>query len=529
MKKISKMREIATIGMIAAISIMCLGAIFGWVFGNGAAIYANAAERGGPPVVWDPDVKETDIGVENVTLFHDNGTEVGFKVTFNGTVRSYGVLASTDLSAEDWFRDGFSFNGKAMRGICEYGAANACPVRACMEDETSVTIWMHQQIPYEKGGLVRDVDGNLPLDSLGHVKGDGNEVTISKELSFPNGAKMNTESDVVYEYKKGSWAYRYTGDVSDVEWTDVDILGVGNPVLYTGDKVQYEITFDQNVATKQYIHVNAGVDWLLATGAGGLTAEEIGKLTAYGIFDSILDKIEISVNGEKKTVRGWQDSDPNDANWSACVLNVHYNQQTGLNTMQILWCGKRIPEGGTVDSATQPLCPSLDAAISITFKAGFRTPAFQQIAEDITYEYSGKQGDTFVRKVNEKVYDTITFDKVLYNGVAIEPNGKVELPSGSRSMDKNLFTVLFKEGNEIAYTIENISDLKAGENTVKITATSGDTTQTFTFTAVCADAQAKETGCGCGSAAGFGSLALAVLALAVAAVLILRGKRRAVK
>lgn len=528
MKRMSKMRGMATIGMIAALSVLCVCAIFGWVYDSRSQISVNAA-RGGPPVVWDPVVEETEIGVENVTLFHDNGTEVGFKVAFTGTVRSYGVLASTDLSADDWFRDGFLFNGKAMREICEYGETNACPVRACMEDETSITIWINQKIPQENGGLMRDADGNLPVDSLGHVKGDGNEVTISKELRFPNGAKMNTESDVVYEYKKGSWAYRYTGDVSDVEWTDVDILGIGNPVLYTGDKIQYEITFAENVATKQYIHVNAGADWLLATGAGGLTAEEIGKLTAYGIFDSVLDKIEISVNGEKKTVRGWQDSDPNDANWSACVLNVHYNQQTGLNTMQILWCGKRIPEGGTVDSATQPLCPPLDAEISITFKAGFRTPAFQQIAEDITYEYSGKQGATFVRKANEKVYDTITFDKVLYNGVAIEPNGRVELPTGSRSMDKNLFTVLFKEGNAISYTIANISDLRAGDNTVTITATSGDTAQTFTFTAVCVAEQAKEKGCG--SWAGAGSLLFAVLALigATVAVICMRGRRSAEK
>lgn len=524
MRQISKMRGIAICAVAVLICALCSVAFLGVEQGRGSTAqgYSSAAlQAGGPPAVWDPVVEETSVSVSNVTLFHDNKVEIGFKITFSGEVRSYGVLASTELGDSDWFRDGFEFNGKTMRSICEYGDANGCRVRAVMESEDSLTIWMNKTIPMSEGGLVRKENGEFYLDSLGNVAGDGNKLLIKKNLQFPNGATLHEEADLVYEYYKGSWAYRYTGDVSDIEWEEVDILGIGNPVLYAGDKIQYEITFSANVATKQYIHMNAGSDWLLATGAGGLTAEEIGKMDAYGMLDSILDKIEITVNGEMKTVRGWQDADPNYANWSACVLNIHYNQQSGLNTMQILWCGKRIPEGGTTDSAEQPLCPNVDAEIAITFKEGFRTPAFQELKEDITYVYSGKPGAMFERQASQKTYDTITFTQVLYNGKDIAPNGRFELPSGTDKFDESLFTVLFEEGDDISYTFKNISGLKAGDNKVTIIATSGATQQVFTFTAVC---QGKK---GCGSEIRFYDFAwMGIALLVVVGILTVSARKR---
>ena len=310
------------------------------------------------------------------------------------------------------------------------------------------------------------------------------------------------------------------------EWEAVDVLDIANPESVEGGKVRYEIQFSQNVADKPYHHVNAGVDWIRAGNPNKLTEEEIEKLNFYGVFDSVLDKIQITVNGVTKTVRGWQNTDENPSNFTQGVLQIHYFQQTGLNTMQILWSAMRQSAGSTVQDQPQPLNPGVNAQISITFKAGFHTPSLQEIKEDVTFTYSGEEGATFVKEKQDIVVDTVTFQKVFYNGEKITEGGTLTLPAGVFEMKKELFTVIFAEG-EIPFEVSGISGMKAGDNAVTITATAGDKTETFAFTVVCsqktdsAAEQKEEEGCG-----GFASGVMIAMSL-IAAVAVLAKRRKA--
>ena len=233
-----------------------------------------------------------------------------------------------------------------------------------------------------------------------------------------------------------------------------------------------------------------------------------------------------------KTVRGWQNTDENPSNFTQGVLQIHYFQQTGLNTMQILWSAMRQSAGSTVQDQPQPLNPGVNAQISITFKAGFHTPSLQEIKEDVTFTYSGEEGATFVKEKQDIVVDTVTFQKVFYNGEKITEGGTLTLPAGVFEMKKELFTVIFAEG-EIPFEVSGITDMKAGDNAVTITATAGDKTETFAFTVVCsqktdsAAEQKEEEGCGgfaSGASAFAGGVMIAMSLIAAIAVLAKRRK-----
>lgn len=460
----------------------------------------------------------------SMSLFHgyndDKQQSVGYQIHFSENIRPRDV-GNVNVAGEQWVQEGFILNGKTFGELYDYAQAQdpKLDFRVMFEGANFVTVWVDKRIPEEMGGLLKEEDGSCAAK--------GNRVTVKADVALPREAKLAYDDDQVFENSGGNWTKAYV--FPDREFGSVDISGISNPVLYEDGKVKYTVTFAEDVATKQYFHANADVDWLIAVNAGGglnnLSEEELKRLEFYGILSSLTDKIVISVNGVAKTVGDWMRSDENPSNYNQGVLMLHYGQDNDANGLQILWNSKRIGEGETQPTESQPLCPSLDAKISITFKKGFRTPAFQELEQDVTFTYSGEAGARFVRESGTVVYDTVTFTKVFYNGERIQKDGTLTLPAGTFTLDKNLFTVLFAEG-DIAYTVTGGDSMQAGNNTVTITATSGEATETFTFTAVCSAKQSgggKKSGCGSVAAA---SGVLSAMALLGAAAVSLAAKKR---
>ncbi len=472
-----------------------------------------------------PEAPEEDITTPvtvSMTNFHPSAGRRGISIEFSENIRPRDVANNADVATEEWVRNGFMLNGKTFGEIYDYAKANELNFSVNFEARNKITFWMPEAIPESEGGLKRSGEA---------ISEKGNIVTVLKTIELPRNAPFGYESDVSFVNSGANWTMQYTFP-EITEWEEVDVLGIANPESVEGGKVRYEIQFSQNVADKPYHHVNAGVDWIRAGNPNKLTEEEIEKLNFYGVFDSVLDKIQITVNGVTKTVRGWQNTDENPSNFTQGVLQIHYFQQTGLNTMQILWSAMRQSAGSTVQDQPQPLNPGVNAQISITFKAGFHTPSLQEIKEDVTFTYSGEEGATFVKEKQDIVVDTVTFQKVFYNGEKITEGGTLTLPAGVFEMKKELFTVIFAEG-EIPFEVSGITDMKAGDNAVTITATAGDKTETYAFTVVCsqktdsAAEQKEEEGCGgfaSGASAFAGGVMIAMSLIAAIAVLAKRRK-----
>lgn len=485
---------------------------------------SKAFERDGieiPPEAPEEDIT-TPVTVSMTNFHHSEDNRRGISIEFSENIRPRDVANNADVATEEWVRNGFMLNGKTFGEIYDYAKANELNFSVNFEARNKITFWMPEAIPESEGGLKRSGEA---------ISEKGNIVTVLKTIELPRNAPFGYESDVSFVNSGANWTMRYTFP-EITEWEEVDVLGIANPESVEGGKVRYEIQFSQNVADKPYHHVNAGVDWIRAGNPNKLTEEEIEKLNFYGVFDSVLDKIQITVNGVTKTVRGWQNTDENPSNFTQGVLQIHYFQQTGLNTMQILWSAMRQSTGSTVQDQPQPLNPGVNAQISITFKAGFHTPSLQEIKEDVTFTYSGEEGATFVKEKQDLVVDTVTFQKVFYNGEKITEGGTLTLPAGVFEMKKELFTVIFAEG-EIPFEVSGITDMKAGDNAVTITATAGDKTETFAFTVVCSqktdsDAEQKEEeGCGgfaSGASAFAGGVMIAMSLIAAIAVLAKRRK-----
>ena len=484
---------------------------------------SKAFERDGIEI--PPEAPEEDITTPvtfSMSNFHPSAGRRGISIEFSENIRPRDVANNADVATEEWVRNGFMLNGKTFGEIYDYAKANELNFSVNFEARNKITFWMPEAIPESEGGLKRSGEA---------ISEKGNIVTVLKTIELPRNAPFGYESDVSFVNSGANWTMQYTFP-EITEWEEVDVLGIANPESVEGGKVRYEIQFSQNVADKPYHHVNAGVDWIRAGNPNNLTEEEIEKLNHYGVFDSILDKIQITVNGVTKTVRGWQNTDENPSNFTQGVLQIHYFQQTGLNTMQILWSAMRQSAGSTVQDQPQPLNPGVNAQISITFKAGFHTPSLQEIKEDVTFTYSGEEGATFVKEKQDIVVDTVTFQKVFYNGEKITEGGTLTLPAGVFEMKKELFTVIFAEG-EIPFEVSGITDMKAGDNAVTITATAGDKTETFAFTVVCsqktdsAAEQKEEEGCGgfaSGASAFAGGVMIAMSLIAAIAVLAKRRK-----
>lgn len=485
---------------------------------------SKAFERDGIEI--PPEAPEEDITTPvtvSMTNFHQSkDNRRGISIEFSENIRPREVANNADVATEEWVRNGFMLNGKTFGEIYDYAKANGHNFTVNFETRNKITFWMPEAIPESEGGLKRSGEA---------ISEKGNIVTVLKTIELPRNAPFGYESDVSFVNSGANWTMQYTFP-EITEWEAVDVLGIANPESVEGGKVRYEIQFSQNVADKPYHHVNAGVDWIRAGNPNKLTEEEIEKLNHYGVFDSILDKIQITVNGVTKTVRGWQNTDENPSNFTQGVLQIHYFQQTGLNTMQILWSAMRQSAGSTVQDQPQPLNPGVNAQISITFKAGFHTPSLQEIKEDVTFTYSGEEGATFVKEKQDIVVDTVTFQKVFYNGEKITEGGTLTLPAGVFEMKKELFTVIFAEG-EIPFEVSGITDMKAGDNAVTITATAGDKTETYAFTVVCsqktdsAAEQKEKEGCGgfaSGASAFAGGVTIAMSLIAAVAVLAKRRK-----
>lgn len=484
---------------------------------------SKAFERDGIEI--PPELPEEDITVPvtfSMSNFHPSAGRRGISIEFSENIRPREVANNADVATEEWVRNGFMLNGKTFGEIYDYAKANELNFSVNFEARNKITFWMPEAIPESEGGLKRSGEA---------ISEKGNIVTVLKTIELPRNAPFGYESDVSFVNSGANWTMQYTFP-EITEWEAVDVLGIANPESVEGGKVRYEIQFSQNVADKPYHHVNAGVDWIRAGNPNKLTEEEIEKLNFYGVFDSVLDKIQITVNGVTKTVRGWQNTDENPSNFTQGVLQIHYFQQTGLNTMQILWSAMRQSAGSTVQDQPQPLNPGVNAQISITFKAGFHTPSLQEIKEDVTFTYSGEEGATFVKEKQDIVVDTVTFQKVFYNGEKITEGGTLTLPAGVFEMKKELFTVIFAEG-EIPFEVSGISGMKAGNNAVTITATAGDKTETYAFTVVCsqktdsAAEQKEEEGCGgfaSGASAFAGGVMIAMSLIAAIAVLAKRRK-----
>ena len=124
--------------------------------------------------------------------------------------------------------------------------------------------------------------------------------------------------------------------------------------------------------------------------------------------------------------------------------------------------------------------------------------------------------------IKEDVITSVEFDEVYYDGTKIENGGTLEL-TGVTSLDKNVFTVIFKNGVEAPWEISGGDNLVVGENSVTITASTTDgsgTTATFAFTVKVAGSGKTESTAqsgGCKGSADVASVGLALVTMLAAA------------
>ena len=247
---------------------------------------------------------------------------------------------------------------------------------------------------------------------------------------------------------------------------------VNNPVSVDSDgNIAFKVYFDKNITDTQYIHINAGAEWL-STANIGYTSATIERLASYGFIRDCLTKILF--NG--KTIEELMDTEENAKLRPINVVMVHYDK----NEIQIVFRANDIETGEPAPNAINLGDPNPEW--KITFLEGFTVPTLCKLDRDYTFSYDKNEG-RFVEVIEEEVISEIEFEAVAYDGVMIEEGGTLNL-TGVTELDKNLFTIAFKDGVNPEWTIEGNS-LKEGANTVSLVAQTTDgsgKTVSFTFT-----------------------------------------------
>ena len=434
-----------------------------------------------------------------------------FELHFSKNVRGDAYENLVNIANESWVKDFFVINGKTIEELLAAkgadGATIADAVKVMFTDKDVISIYVSAKIPQAAGGVV-DADGNVI-----------SKVTFSvlDEFTPPRGGTIAVGAE--YKYEFGGWGKDI--DLSQVEYHDIKVTSVSNPVsVDTDGNIAFKVYFDQPITDVQYRHINATVAWLQTSENIGYNDSTIEFLLSYGFLQDCQTKILF--NG--KTIQEWMNMEETEDYRSMNVVMVHYDK----NELQIVFRTNSIDEQDGTYGQRTPYAIDLsdpDPDWTIKFLAGFTVPSMGKLAKDVTFTYD-KDTQGFVEVEEQEVISSVEFDEVYYDGVKIEQGGTLALKDVT-ALDKNLFTVYFKDGVNAPWSIEG-GELKAGDNSVKLIATTTDgsgKTVEFSFT-VKVENSGGESG-GCNSSASFAFGALAVCALAAGAVLTIKKGRKA--
>ena len=434
-----------------------------------------------------------------------------FELHFSKNVRGDVYENLEDITNEAWVKDYLLINGKTITELLAAkdasGADIANAVKIMFTDKDVLSISVSAKIPQSAGGVV-DADGNVI-----------SKVTFSVLDGFtvPRGGAIAV--GVNYKYEFGGWGKDI--DLSEVEYHEIKVTSVSNPVsVDTDGNIAFKVYFDQPITDVQYRHINATVAWLSTSENLGYNTSTIEYLLSYGFLQDCQTKILF--NGE--TIQQWMNKEKDEEYRSMNVVMVHYDK----NELQIVFRTNSINKNDGTEGQRTPYAIDLSATDpdwSITFLAGFTVPSFGKVEKTVTYKYD-KDVQGFVEVEQQEVISSVEFDEVYYDGVKIEQGGTLTL-KGVTALDKNLFTVYFKDGVNAPWSIEG-GELKVGDNAVKLVATTTDgsgKTVEFSFTV---KVEKEETASGgCNSSAAFAFGAMAACALAAGAVLTIKKGKKA--
>lgn len=434
-----------------------------------------------------------------------------FELLFSKNVRGDAYENFADITNESWVKDFFIINGKTIAELLAAkdaeGATIADAVKIMFTDKDAISISVSAKIPQAAGGVV-DANGNVI-----------SKVTFSvlDEFTPPRGGTIAVGVD--YKYEFGGWGKDI--DLSQVEYHDINVTSVSNPVsVDTDGNIAFKVYFDQPITDVQYRHINATVAWLQNSENIGYNDSTIEFLLSYGFLQDCQTKILF--NG--KTIQEWMNLEQDDDYKSMNVVMVHYDK----NELQIVFRTNSINEKDGTFGQRTPYAIDIsdpDPEWTIKFLAGFSVPSMGKLAKNITFTYD-KDVQGFVAVEEQEVISSVEFDEVYYDGVKIEQGGALIL-KGVTALDKNLFTVYFKDGVNAPWSIEG-GELKVGDNAVKLIATTTDgsgTTVEFSFTVKVENSEAGSGGCNSSASFAFG--ALAVCALTAGVILTIKKGKKA--
>lgn len=462
----------------------------------------------------DEDIDLAFAGVQQFAYDADRDA-YGFQLHFSKNIRGDAYSLFADITNEDWIKNYITVNGKSIEELLASTDAegNVIPnaVQVIFSNNDYITIYVSAKLSAEQGGVL-DANGNV-LETVRFAVADG--------FTVPRDNGVITQG-VKYKYEYNFWCRDV--DLSQVDYGSLAVTTVNNPVSVDADgNIAFKVYFDKNITDTQYIHINAGAEWLSNANIG-YTSATIERLASYGFIRDCLTKILF--NG--KTIEELMDTEENAELRPLNVVMVHYDK----NEIQIVFRAKDLATGEPAPNAINLGDPNPEW--TITFLEGFTVPTLNKLDRDYTFTYDAAEG-RFVEVFEEEVISDIEFEAVAYDGVMIEEGGTLNL-TGVTELDKNLFTVAFKDGVNPEWTIEG-GTLKEGANTVTLIAQTNDgsgKTVSFTFT-VNVTAAAEQTpeepeksGCGSSLSAGIG-MGAAVVAVAAAAVLFIAKKKNANK
>lgn len=463
----------------------------------------------------DEDIDLAFAGVQQFAYDADRDA-YGFQLHFSKNIRGDAYNLFADITNEGWIKDYITVNGKSIEELLASTDAegNVIPsaVQVVFSNDDYITIYVSAKLSAEQGGVL-DANGNV-LETVRFAVADG--------FTVPRDNGVITQG-IAYKYEYNFWCRDV--DLSQVDYDSLAVSRVDNPVSVDADgNIAFKVYFDKNITDTQYIHINAGAEWLSNANIG-YTSATIERLASYGFIRDCLTKILF--NG--KTIEELMDTEEDAELRPVNVVMVHYDK----NEIQIVFRAKDLETGEPAPNAINLGDPNPEW--TITFLEGFTVPTLNKLDRDYTFSYDAAEG-RFVEVFEEEIISEIEFEAVAYDGVMIEEGGTLNL-TGVTELDKNLFTIAFKDGVNPEWTIEG-GALQVGENTVTLVAQTNDgsgNTVSFTFT-VNVTAAAEQTpedpqeagGCagGCGSSLGAGiGMGAAVLVVAAAAVLLIAKKK----
>lgn len=426
----------------------------------------------------DEDIDLAFAGMQQFT-YDANRDAYGFDLTFTKNVRGDVYDKFADLTGEDWIRDFITINGRSIEELLSATDAegNAIPkaVEIFFGDDDYLSIYVSAKVPAAQGGVV-NADGSL-IETV--------RVAIADNFELPRGGKI--AMGISYKYEYGSWCRDI--DLSEVEYQPLAVSRIDNPVsVDTDGNIAFKIYFDKNITDAEYLHINAGAEWLAGVDLG-YTSATIDYLASYGFIRDCLTKIEF--NG--MTVEELMDTEKDPAFRPVNVIMVHYK----TNEIQLVFRTTSVNENDGTLGQPAPYAINIgdpDPHWTITIREGFTVPTLCKTDRDYTYTFN-KETNRFEEVIEEEVISEIVFEAVSYDGTMIEENGTLTV-KGITELNKDLFTIAFKDGVQPEWTIEGNS-LKEGANTVSLVAETTDgsgKTVSFTFTVNVEAAEQPEGG-----------------------------------